>query len=231
VAPGGTLIQFAQSDQPVEADFVEQRPGTTSTGGLTAIDHVTLGLTIEQLDTWVLFTRAVLGLTAGDAVGIAAPSGALRGVAVTNDTRTLRMLLKASVIPSAGTRRHSDPASNAVVDSIALGCNDIFATVERLRGKGVSFVPISGNYYDDLIARDVVDAATVERMRGQDIVFAGSASSGTFYQAFTETFEGRFSFQIVQRTEYEGYGEENEPLRVASLEQLRQLKEWLQPWL
>jgi 4-hydroxyphenylpyruvate dioxygenase len=230
VAPGGTLIQFAQHAQPVEVDFVEQpRPGANQGAGLKCIDHVTLALTIEQVDTWVLFTRAVLGLTAGESVDVAGPSGVLRGVGVTNDTGSVRMLLKASVVPSAAAGPH--PVSNgAPIDSVALGCDDIFATVERLRGKGVSFVPISGNYYDDLIAREMLDAATVERMRGQDIVFARSAS-GTYYQAYTETFEGRFYFQIVQRTAYEGYGEINEPLRVASVEQLRQLKEWLQPWL
>jgi 4-hydroxyphenylpyruvate dioxygenase len=230
VAPGGTLIQFAQHDQPVEADFVEQRPGADPVGGLKVIDHVTLGLTIEQVDTWVLFTRAVLGLTAGDSLDVAAPSGLMRGVGVSNDTRSVRMFLKASVVPSAGASRHSDAASNgAVIDSIALGCDDIFATVERLRSKGVSFIPISGNYYDDLIAREVLDQATVERMRGY-IVFARSGS-GTYYQAYTETFEGRFYFQIVQRTTYEGYGEINEPLRIASLEQHREVKDWLQSWL
>jgi 4-hydroxyphenylpyruvate dioxygenase len=231
VAPGGTLIQFAQHDQPVETDFIEQGPGANSAGELKVIDHVTLALTIEQVDTWVLFTRAVLGLTAGHSVDVAEPSGVMHGVGVANDTRSVRMFLKASVMPSAAGARQSDATRNgAVIDSIALGCDDIFATVERLRGKGVSFVPISGNYYDDLIAREVLDQATVERMRGQDIVCARS-ESGTYYQAYTETFEGRFYFQIVQRTAYEGYGEINEPLRVASLEQLRQLREWLQPLL
>jgi 4-hydroxyphenylpyruvate dioxygenase len=231
VAPGGTMIQFVPHDQPVEADFVEQPEGSNSAGGLRVIDHVRLALTIEQVDTWVLFTRAVLGLTEGDSVDGAAASGLMPGAGVANDTRSVRMFLKASVVPSAGASRQSDAATEgAVIDSIALGCHDIFATVERLRGKGVSFVPISGNYYDDLIAREVLDHATVERMRGQHIVFDRSGS-GTYYQAYTEMFEGRFYFQIVQRTAYEGYGEINEPLRVASLEQLRQVKAWLHAWL
>ena len=155
----------------------------------------------------------------------------MRGVGVTNDTRSVRLFLKASVLPSARPAHQAKaPNHAAVIDSIALGCDDIFATVEDLRGKGVAFVPISTNYYDDLIAGEVLDEATVERMREQDIVFAG-AGGGAYYQAYTETFEGRFYFQIVQRTAYDGYGEINEPLRVASLEQVRQLKEWLQPWL
>ena len=230
LAPGGTMIQFVQQGQPVETDFVEQRAGSNASGGLDAIDHVALALTLEQVDTWILFTRAVLALTAGDSGDVAAPFGVMRGVGVANDTRGVRMLLNVSV-PSTLPDGHSEAARNGpVINSIALGCSDIFATVERLRANGVSFVPISVNYYDDLIARDVLDAATVERMRAQDIVFAGSGT-GTYYQAYTKPFEGRFYFQIVQRSAYDGYGAINEPLRAASLEQLRQVEEWLQPWL
>ncbi len=32
--------------------------------GLVAIDHVALGLATDELDTWVLFCRSVLGLDA-----------------------------------------------------------------------------------------------------------------------------------------------------------------------
>ena len=231
IAPGGTMIQFVAHDQPVETDFVEQPAGSNPVGGLDVIDHVALGLTLEQVDTWILFTRAILALTTGDSVDIAEPFGVMRSVGVANDTRSVRMLLNVSVVPAARPGRHADAARNGpVIDSIALGCHDIFATVERLRGNGVSFVPISGNYYDDLTAREVLDQATVERMREQNIVFARSGT-GTCYQAYTRPFEGRFHFQIVQRTGYDGYGAINEPLRAASLEQLRQVEEWLQPWL
>ena len=231
VAPGGTMIQFVPQSQQVEADFVEEPGGPNQAGGLAAIDHVAMGLTLEQLDTWILFTRAVLALTTGESVDVPEPFGLIRGVGVANDTRSVRMLLNASVVPSASPGRHSEAArSGAVVDGIAFGCHDIFATVERLRGNGVSFVPISGNYYDDLTAREVLDHATVERMRAQDIVFARSGS-GTYYQAYTEAFDGRFYFQIVQRSGYDDYGAVNEPLRSAALEQLRQAKQWLQAWL
>ena len=231
IAPGGTMIQFVQHDQPVEADFVEQEPGRSPASGLDAIDHVAMGLTLEQVDTWILFTRAVLALTVGDSGDGAEPLGMMRAVGVSNDTRSVRMLLNVSVLhPSPVGSRSEAARTGAVIDSIALACRDIFATVERLRANGVSFVPISGNYYDDLIARDVIDQATVERMREQNIVLARSGE-GTYYQAYTRPFEGRFHFQIVQRTGYDGFGAVNERLRAASIEQLRQTEEWLQTWL
>ena len=113
VAPGGTLIQFVQHDQPVEADFVEQRAGSNPAGGLDVIDHVALGLTIEQVDTWILFTRAVLALTAGDSVDGAEPFGLMRSVGVANDTRSVRMLLNVSVVPSALPGRRSEAPAPA----------------------------------------------------------------------------------------------------------------------
>lgn len=230
IAPGGTMIQFVQQDQPVEADFVEQQAAASAAGGLNAIDHVAMGLTLEQVDTWILFTRAVLALAVDDSKDVDEAFGVMRSVGVANDTRRVRMRLNVSVLPSAPPALQDAGRAGGVIDSIALACDDIFAAVERLRGNGVSFVPISGNYYDDLIAREVLDQATVERMRGLDIVVARSGA-GTYYQAYTKAFEGRFYFQIVQRTAYEGYGAINEPLRAASVEQLRQFEEWLQPRL
>ena len=228
MAPGGTMVQFVPADQTVEADFVEEAREAATECGLEVIDHVAMGLTLEQLDTWILFTRSVLDLTPGKTVDVAEPFGVVRGVGVANDSRRLRLLLNASVVPSARPAGPTDPLrTGGVVDGIALGCSDIFATVERLRANGLSFVPISGNYYDDLSARLALDDSIIERMRGLDIMFDRS-NTGTYFHAYTGAFEGRFHFQIVQRTGYEGYGEVNEPLRSAALEQWRQLEDWLQ---
>jgi 4-hydroxyphenylpyruvate dioxygenase len=172
----------------------------------------------------------VLGLAPGESVDVAEPFGVIRGVGLATDSRRVRILLNASVAPSASPRGPAPAGSGGVVDAVALACDDIFTTVARLRDNGVTFVPISGNYYDDLAARQVLEESVIDRMRSQDIVFDRS-SSGTYFQAYTEAFEGRFHFQIVQRTGYDGYGAVNEPLRAAALEQMRQVEEWLQPRL
>ena len=60
--------------------------------GLLAIDHVALGLRPDQLDTWVLFCRAVLGLEPGESLELADPFGLIRssGVANARAQRALR---------------------------------------------------------------------------------------------------------------------------------------------
>lgn len=101
---------------------------------------------------------------------------------------------------------------------IAFGCANIFTTVERLRAGGVRFVPISGNYYDDLVARLGLDRSLVERMRALDILYDASGQ-GTFFHAYGEAFEDRFFFEVVERRGYDGYGAVNAPARMASVEQ------------
>jgi 4-hydroxyphenylpyruvate dioxygenase len=230
VAPGGMRVQFVPADQAVENDFVEE-PGKRNgrASGLIAIDHVAMGLLLEQLDTWVLFCRAVLGLTSGERVDLAEPFGFTRSHGLANEGRSLRILLKGS----ATARTHdfgAVPQPTGDVEYIALACDDIFSTVERLQANGVAFVPISDNYYDDLEARGVLDDAMVERMRPLAVMFDGAAG-GTYFHASTEAFEGCFYVQVVQRNAYDGYGAVNAPVRAASAEQLRQTQEWLQTHL
>ena len=227
VAPGGTLVQFVSAGQSVEADFVEESGARgVQTSGLTAIDHVAMGLMLEQLDTWMLFGRAVLGLMTGERFDVAEPFGLTRSRGLANEDRSLRIVLNASVTARAredlGVR---SPIGD--VEYIAFACDDIFSTVERLAANGVAFVPISDNYYDDLEARGVLDDAIIQRMRQFGVMFDRS-DDGTYLHASTEAFEGCLHVQIVQRNGYDGYGAVNTPVRAAAVEQLRQTQEWLQ---
>ena len=52
----------------------------------------------------------------------------------------------------------------ATIHHIAFACDDIFATLAAMQVAGASFVPISGNYYDDVAARFGLDASLILRM-------------------------------------------------------------------
>jgi 4-hydroxyphenylpyruvate dioxygenase len=90
--------------------------------------------------------------------------------------------------------------------------------MSRLRANGVRCVPISPNYYDDLLARLDVDEGLVRRMQALDILYDRSAD-GEYFHAYTEAFADRFFFEIVQRRGYDGYGAVNAAARMASQEQ------------
>jgi 4-hydroxyphenylpyruvate dioxygenase len=229
VAPGGTLLQFVPPPfDTVEADFISEPPPVPVTDcGLKTVDHVAMRLGVEQLDTWVLFTSAVLGLTPAAGVQIAEPFGLIRSRGVSNDSRRVRMVLNAAIsrvgVRGGGGVPPTPPSGD--VEYIALGCDDIFQAVGRLRANGVAFVSLSRNYYDDLVSRVSLAPSVVDRMRGLDIAY-DNTGGGDYFHAYTDAFEGRFHFQIVQRQHYDGYGAGNAPARAASVEQTRHVQEW-----
>ena len=114
------------------------------------------------------------------------------------------------------TARTASASGGVAVQHIAFTCDDMFATVASLRSRGVSFVPISANYYDDLAARLDLDSALLASLRELGILFDRSAA-GDYLHIYTEAFADRFFFEIVQRVrDYDGYGALNAPARLAA---------------
>ena len=173
----------------------------------------------DQLDTWVLFCRAVLGLDPGDSLELADPFGLIRSSGVANAERSVRFVLNVSLQPAHAHRAHRGASGGSGVHHIAFDCADIFATVERLRG-----------------ARRALRADLAQLLRRPDHPvrhrpgdrrahaerWACSSTGGrtaTIFHIYTETFADRFFFEIVQRTAYDAYGALNAPARMAAQEQ------------
>ena len=222
-APGSLLVHFVPeplgADGLFERDFVPDAPGEggeSGDAGLRAVDHVALGLDRGQLDTWVLFCRAVLGLQPGDSLELADPFGLVRSSGMADAARRLRVVLNASAGPLTRNARAASAGGGGAVHHVAFATDDICATVERLRAAGVAFVPISPNYHDDLPTRFDLDEALVERMRRLGIVY-DRTPAGEYLHAYGEGLGDGFFFEIVQRCGgYDGYGALNAPARLAS---------------
>jgi 4-hydroxyphenylpyruvate dioxygenase len=218
--PGGMVMHFVPPQGAAqtydEADFVPDHRSITGGCGLTRVDHVALGLGVDELGTWVLFCRVVLGLQPGDSLELADPYGLIRSCGVANTSRDVRFVLNVSESLKTRTARTVSNAGGASVHHIALSSNDIFSTVAAMRQKKVPFVPISGNYYDDLFTRHDLDVAFVDRLRELGILFDRTAD-GDYLHIYTESFADRFFFEIVERKDaYDAYGALNAPARMAS---------------
>jgi 4-hydroxyphenylpyruvate dioxygenase len=226
VVPGGNLIYFLPAaldgDGLFQSDFVLEEGASRETEGpgLLSIDHLALGLGLDQLDTWVLFSRAVLGLEPGESLELADPFGLIRSRGVANADRSLRLVLNVSLSQRTRTAHTVDRRGAGAVHHIALRSNDIFASVQRLRANGIRFVPISPNYYDDLPTRLDLDDALLQRLRAAGVLFDRSAA-GDYLHIYTEGMEDGLFFEIVQRvSDYDGYGATNAPARMASQAQM-----------
>jgi 4-hydroxyphenylpyruvate dioxygenase len=222
ISPGGTLVYFVGDELGpsglLETDFELGESARAHAHGapLSRIDHVAFGLTMDRLDSWVLFCRAVLGMETGHSAELADPFGLIRTAGVASHDRSVRFVLNVSLSQRTRTAQTVSAAGGVGAHHIAFACSDIFATLERLRRDGLEFVPISRNYYDDILARIDIDAATVEKMAQLSVLYDRNAD-GAYFHAYSTSFADRFFFEIVQRVDgYDAYGALNAPARMAS---------------
>ena len=183
---------------------------------LQYVDHIALGLPTDALDSWVLFCRAVLDMVPGESLELSDPFGLIRSAGMASRDSSVRFVLNVSLSQRTHTARTIDTLGGRSVQHIGIGCTDIVATVASLQAAGAEFVPISPNYYDDLLARQDLDPALVDQMRDLGIVYDRS-EAGEYLHVYGTSFAGRFFFEIVQRVgAYDGYGALNAPARMAS---------------
>ena len=219
VAPGGSILHFVDASlgaRELYAEFDLDDSNPEQDAGLHEVDHIAMALAPDRVDTWVLFCRAVLGLEAGDSLKLADPYGLIRSFGMADLGRGLRLVLNVPLSQRTRTARVASASGGAAVQHIAFHSQDIVESVRRMRRSGVRFVPISGNYYDDLLTRTQLDLALIASLRENGILF-DSSPDGHYFHACTEPFADRFHFEIVQRLDgYDAYGAVNAPARMAS---------------
>ena len=63
------------------------------------------------------------------------------------------------------------------------------------------------------------------KLRDHQLLYASDGAGGEFLQAYTETFQDRFFFEVVQRLGgYDRYGEGNAPVRMAAQARRRKVE-------
>lgn len=220
VAPGGNLLHFVPASLGAhglfEVDFIlDGEPGEAA-AGLRRVDHVTLGLAQDQRDTWALFTRAVLGLEVLEGQNLTDPFGLVRSQGAANADRSVRLVLNVPLSQRTATGRQLGLTGGGAVHHITFESSDIFASVDTLRARGVRFVPVPANYYDDLASRLDLPRGLLARLRSAGVLLDRSAA-GDYLHAYTERVAGGLFFEIAQRTGgYDGWGAPNAAVRFAS---------------
>ena len=218
----GSLVYFVgrtgASRRLFETDFELVAPNgrDTTDAGLLQVDHLALGLPADRLSAYLLFHRAVLGLEPRSLLELPDPYGLIRSRALVNHNRSVRITLNVAQGRNTVMARSLDTFAGSGVHHIAFACRDIFATVGRLRAAGVAFLSIPDNYYLDLEARFGLDQEFVGKLRADAILYDRN-EAGEFFHIFTETFAGRFFFELAQRVgAYDLHGEVNAPVRMAA---------------
>lgn len=205
-APNGLEVYLDDHADQGEPPWVEEFEHGEASGSndFVQVDHVNLVHTWDTHDEAVLFYTSVVGLEGPPVTEVASPHGLVRSQVMGTVDGSVRLPLNVAPGTGAGYPEH-----------VALACGDIFAVARRARRRGLAFLPVPDNYYDDLAARLGTSPDLIERLREYDLLYDRSGSA-EFYHCYTPRVGGVF-FEIVQRVAaYEGYGADNAPVRLAA---------------
>jgi len=218
-APDGTLVYLVEratdGSTIYDADF-NMFAEATPESMLTSIDHVAQALPTGRMDSFVLFYRSMFGFMPEQLWELPDTMGLIRSRTMTSPDRDIRLPLNISESRETNTGRFLTTTSGAGVQHIAMATTDIVHTIEQLSSRGARFLPIPGNYYEDIEARWGLDTERLALLRKHNILYDRD-TAGEFLHAYTEPFDDRFFFEIVQRIgDYQQYGAANASVRMAA---------------
>jgi len=182
--------------------------------GLRRIDHVVGNVEKGKLDDWVHFYADVLGfrqLLHFDDSQIATEYSALMSTVVWDGSKIVMPINE----PADGLRKsqiqeYVETYEGPGVQHIALRTEDIVASVQALRDRGVRFMTVPDTYYDEAKVRMAgveLPWADLQRL----CILVDQDHEGHLLQIFTETVTDRPTvfFEIIERRGAKGFGEGN----------------------
>ncbi|MGH8862216.1 MAG: 4-hydroxyphenylpyruvate dioxygenase [Jatrophihabitantaceae bacterium] len=182
-----------------------------------AVDHCVGNVELGRMDEWVDFYNRVMGfVNMAEFVGddIATDYSALMSKVVANGNNRVKFPLNE---PAPGKRRSQideflEFYGGAGCQHIALATNDILATVDEMRARGVEFLAAPDSYYDDpeLRARIGHVRVPIEELKSRAIL-VDRDEDGYLLQIFTKPIGDRPTvfFEFIERHGSLGFGKGN----------------------
>jgi 4-hydroxyphenylpyruvate dioxygenase len=222
-APDGMLINLIEPDgsgRSIYDDDFEMTAEPGSEAGLVATDHIAQALPVGRMEAAVLFWRAVFGFVPQPLWEIPDPYGLVRSRAMVSREGSIRLPLNISEGRETATGRFVSASAGAGVHHLAFASQDIEHALEAMPGRDDWILPIPPNYYDDLASRYGLAEEELVSLRKLNLLFERD-DDGSFRHAYTDSFEDRFFFEIVERRGYRGFGALNAAVRMAAQAQRR----------
>jgi 4-hydroxyphenylpyruvate dioxygenase len=217
---GGSLLYFldAESELARVWDIEFRDPGEDGNNavGLTEIDHISQSMQYEEMLTWLLFYGSLIDTKKSPVQDVVDPGGLVKSQVIEAADGRLRIVLNGSLSQRTQSSRFLSEVFGSGVHHIAFRTDNLLATMRRLEQNGVGVLPIPENYYDDLEARTDLAVERIAELKAHNILYDRTGDT-EYLQAYTEAFEQRFFFEIVERRGgYGGYGAANAPIRLAA---------------
>jgi len=183
--------------------------------GLKFIDHIVGNVDWNEMNTWCEFYAKVMGfaqIISFDDKDISTDYTALMSKVMSNGNGRIKFPINE---PAEGKKKsqieeYIDFYNGPGVQHIAVATDDIVVTVSAMRDRGVEFLYVPDNYYDDLLERVGNIDEDVEILKQQGILIDRD-DEGYLLQLFTKPVVDRptMFFEIIQRKGAQSFGKGN----------------------
>ena len=183
--------------------------------GLKFIDHMVGNVNWNEMNKWCEFYAKVMGfaqIISFDDNDISTDYTALMSKVMSNGNGRIKFPINE---PAEGKKKSQIEEyiqfyNGAGVQHIAVATDDIVSTVSAMRDRGVEFLYVPENYYDDLLERvgDIDEDVEVLKKHG---ILIDRDDEGYLLQLFTKPVLDRptMFFEIIQRKGAQSFGKGN----------------------
>ncbi len=217
---GGSLIylvdRYGDNGNIYDIDFkffdgVDKHP---KGAGLTYVDHLTNNVHQGNMDKWAGFYEKLFNFHEIRYFDIQGKQTGLKSRALTSPDGNIRIPINESSDDKSQIEEYLRQHNGEGIQHIALGSDDIYASVEQLRKSGVDFMDTKDTYYERVNERVPNHGQDLARMQKNKILIDGEAMDKEkpeelLLQIFTNTVIGPLFFEIIQRKGNQGFGEGN----------------------
>jgi len=180
--------------------------------GLTYIDHLTHNVHRGRMKEWAEFYENLFNFREVRYFDIEGKLTGLKSKAMTSPCGKIRIPINESSDDKSQIAEYLDQYHGEGIQHIALGTDDIYATVAAMKAQHVSFQDTIDTYYDLVDRRLPEHGERLDELRRLRILIDGSSSAThreLLLQIFTQTVIGPIFFEIIQRKGDQGFGEGN----------------------
>jgi 4-hydroxyphenylpyruvate dioxygenase len=198
-----------------DVDFVPIPGAQAKVGGagLTYIDHLTHNVHRGRMKEWADFYERLFNFKEVRYFDIEGKLTGLKSKAMTSPCGKIRIPINESSDDKSQIAEYLDLYHGEGIQHIALGTEDIYATVEGMKRLGVVFQDTIDTYYDLVDQRLPEHGEKLAELRRLRILIDGATHQGApnelLLQIFTQTVIGPIFFEIIQRKGDQGFGEGN----------------------
>jgi 4-hydroxyphenylpyruvate dioxygenase len=216
---GGAFIYLvdrygAQTIYDVDFRPIEGADEAANAVGLTYLDHLTHNVFRGNMAVWADYYERIFNFREIRYFDIEGKVSGLFSKAMTSPCGKIRIPLNESKGEAGVTDQIAEfleRYKGEGIQHIAMGSDDLFATVDRLNARGVALQDTIDTYFDLIDQRLPGHGHDVDALRSRRILIDGAPTQGQglLLQIFSKEAVGPIFFEFIQRKGNEGFGEGN----------------------